>query len=110
MYTGDTPMNRINTVRLMLYMRKLITESSRTLIFEPNDTTLKQEFENIVNPILAQIKKDRGITDYKLNVEQTPEMMDAHELQCTLFVKPTPTLEYIEINFVITPQSVDFED
>ena len=109
MYTGDTPMNRVNTVRLMLYMRKLIIESTRGLLFEPNDTTLKGEFENIVNPILAQIKKDRGITDYRLDVEQTPEMMDAHELQCKLWVKPTPTLEYIEIEFMVTPQGVSFD-
>jgi phage tail sheath protein FI len=109
MYTGDTPMNRVNVVRLMLYMRKLIIESTRGLIFEPNDTTLKAEFESIVNPILAQIKKDRGITDFRLNVSQTPEQMDAHELSATLYVKPTPTLEYIEINFVVTPQGVSFD-
>jgi hypothetical protein len=110
MYTGDTPMNRVNTVRLMLYMRKLIIESTRVLLFEPNDTTLKAEFEDIVNPILAQIKRDRGITDYRLDVEQTPEMMDAHEIQCKLWVKPTPTLEYIEIEFMVTPQGVSFSD
>lgn len=110
MYTGDTPMNRVNTVRLMLYMRKLIIESTRVLLFEPNDTTLKAEFEDIVNPILAQIKRDRGITDYRLDVEQTPEMMDAHEIQCKLWVKPTPTLEYIEIEFMVTPQGVSFSE
>ena len=110
MYTGDTPMNRVNTVRLMLYMRKLIIESTRGLLFEPNDTTLKAEFEGIVNPILAQIKRDRGITDYRLDVEQTPEMMDAHELQCKLWVKPTPVLEYIEIEFMVTPQGVEFSN
>lgn len=109
LYTGDTPMNRINVVRLMLYMRKLIIESTRGLIFEPNDITLKNEFESIVNPILAQIKKDRGITDFRLKVSQTPEQMDAHELSATLYVKPNPTLEYIEINFVVTPQSVSFD-
>ena len=110
MYTGDTPMNRVNTVRLMLYMRKLIIESTRVLLFEPNDTTLKAEFEDIVNPILAQIKRDRGITDYRLYVDQTPEMMDAHELQCKLRVKPTPVLEYIEIEFMVTPQGVSFSE
>ena len=109
MYTADTPMDRINVVRLMLYMRKLIIESTRGLIFEPNDITLKAEFESIVNPILAQIKKDRGITDFRLDVSQTPEQMDAHELSATLYVKPTPTLEYIEINFVVTPQGVSFD-
>ena len=108
MYSQDTPMNRINVVRLMLYMRKLVIEASLKLIFEPNDTTLKKQFEDTINPILKQIKNDRGIIDYKLEVQQTPEMMDAHELQARLFVKPTPALEYIEIEFVVTPQGVDF--
>lgn len=109
MYTGDTPMNRINVVRLMLYMRKLINESCRHLIFDQNDATLKAEFEDIVKPILEQIQKDRGITSFRLDISQTPEEMDAHELSCTLWVKPTPTLEYIEINFMVTPQGVDFD-
>jgi hypothetical protein len=109
LYKGNTPMEGVNVVRLMLYMRKLIIEATRGLIFEPNDITLKNEFESIVKPILAQIKKDRGITDFRLDVSQTPEQMDAHELSATLYVKPTPTLEYIEINFVVTPQGVSFD-
>lgn len=110
MYTGDTPMNRINIVRLMLYLRKLIIESVRGLVFDPNEATLKGEFESIIRPILTQIKKDRGITDFRLSVSQTPEQMDAHELSCKLFVKPTPTLEYIEIDFVVTPQGTSFDE
>lgn len=103
------PMNRINTVRLMLYMRRLIIESTRGLIFDPDDATLREQFESIVKPILAQIKADRGITDYKLETSQTPEQMDLHELSCKLWVKPTPALEYIEINFMVTPQGIMFE-
>ena len=110
MYTGDTPMNRINVVRLMLYMKRLIIESTRGLIFAPNDTTLAKQFDSIVRPILNQIRTDRGITDFKLQVSQTPEQMDAHELSAVIYVKPTPTLEYIEINFVVTPQGVSFDD
>jgi phage tail sheath protein FI len=110
MYTGDTPMNRINVVRLMLYMKRLIIESTRGLIFEPNDTTLAKQFDSIVRPILNQIRNDRGITDFRLQVSQTPEQMDAHELSAVIYVKPTPTLEYIEINFVVTPQGVSFDD
>lgn len=104
------PMNRVNCTRLMLYMRKLIIESTRGLIFDPNDSTLKDEFRSIVEPILTQIKTDRGITDFKLNISQTKEEMDAHEMSCKLWVKPTPALEYLEINFMVTPQGVEFED
>ena len=110
MYSQETPMNRINTVRLMLYLRKLIKESVIGLIFEPNDTTLKSQFDGIVNSILSDIKSKRGFTDYKLQTSQTAEQMDAHELSAKLWVKPTPTLEYIEIEFMVTPQGVEFED
>ena len=92
----------------MLYMRKLITGAARTLIFEPNDATLKDEFEGIIKPILSQIKADRGITDFKLETSQTKEQMDAHELSGKIWVKPTPTLEYIELEFIVTPQGVEF--
>ncbi len=108
-YRNDTsPMNRINVVRMMLYMRKLIIESSRALIFEQNDSSLAKTFEGIVKPLLNQIKKDRGLYDFVLQVSQTPEQIDAHELSAKLLVKPTPTLEYIEIEFVVSPTSVDF--
>lgn len=110
MYTGNTPMNRINVVRLMLYMKKLIQKASLKLIFDINDTTLADEFQSILNPILTQIKNDRGITTFRLNVSQTIEQLDAHELSATLWVKPSPVLEYIEINFVVTPQGVTFDE
>ena len=110
LYSGDTPMNRINTVRLVLYMRKLVSESVRSLIFEPNDTTLKKQFEGIIKPILSQIKNDRGITDFRLKVSQTPEQMDAHEISAQIHIKPTPTLEYIELDFVVTPQGVEWDE
>lgn len=109
--SGDTnPLNRINAVRLVLYLRKLVIAASIGLIFEGNDNPLKDQFEGNIRPILSEVKSNRGITDYDLVTSQTPEQMDAHELSGTIFCKPTPTLEAIELNFVVTPQGVRFED
>lgn len=110
LYTKNTPLNRINVRRLMLYIRKLISIAALKLIFEPNDTTLKAQFDSLINPILSDIKTNRGITDYKMVTSQTQEQMDQHELSCKLWIKPTPSLEYIDITFMVTPQGVDFED
>ena len=110
LYSQETPMNRINTVRLVLYMRKLIIEASRILIFEPNDITLKNQFDGIIRPILNQIKADRGITDFKLQISQTAEQMDAHEISASIYIKPSPSLEYIELDFVVTPQGVQWDE
>ena len=78
--------------------------------FEPNDITLKNQFDGIIRPILNQIKADRGITDFKLQVSQTPEQMDAHEISASIFIKPSPSLEYIELDFVVTPQGVQWDE
>lgn len=110
LYSYESPLNRINVRRLMIYMRKLIMLAANKLIFEQNDNTLKAQFEGIVNPILADIKSNRGITDYKLEVSQTPEEMDAHEINVKIWVKPTGSLEYINISFMVTPQSVNFDE
>ena len=110
MYTGDTPMNRINTVRLVLYMRFLITQAANKLIFEQNDVTLKDDLENLIRPILQDIKNDRGIFAYNIKTSQTQAQIDAHEMSGEIWVKPVPALEYIRLSFVITPTSVEFED
>jgi hypothetical protein len=110
MYTGDTPMNRVNVVRLMLYMRTLISKAARQMIFDPQDDMLATEFDGMLRPILNQIKSDRGIHDYRLKVSQTPEQIDAHEISANILIKPVAALEYIEINFTVTPYGVSFDD
>jgi hypothetical protein len=109
MYSQETPMNRINVVRLLLYMKRIIIDSTRHLLFEPGDQTVVKQFESIVNPILTDIKNGRGISDYRLVTSMTPEQMDAHEMSAVLYVKPIGALEYIELNFVVTPQSISFD-
>lgn len=110
LYTGNTPMNRINVVRLMLYLRKLVIKYCMPFVFDQNDATVKNDVDKVLRPILTQIKADRGITDFRLIITQTPEMMDAHEIRCAIKVKPTPILEFIEVPFDITPQGIEFDD
>ena len=94
----------------MIRVKKLITQAARQLIFEQNDSTLRRQFQSLVEPILSNVRANRGITDYRLDVEQNPECEDEHELTATIWIKPTPTLEYISINFNITPQCVTFNE
>ena len=108
--TTEGPLNRINVRRLMIRVKELITKAARQLIFEQNDGTLRRQFQSLVEPILANVRANRGITDYRLDIEQSVECEDEHELSATIWIKPTPTLEYISINFNITPQCVTFNE
>ena len=110
MYSADTPLNRINVRRLMLRMKKLIEGACRRLIFEQNDATVKSQFEGLVKPILDDIKSKRGIYDYRLEVNDSAEARDRLELPAVIYIKPTKALEYIDLSFVIMPESVAFNE
>ena len=108
--TTEGPLNRINVRRLMIRVKKLITIAARQLIFEQNDATLRKQFQSLVEPILSNVRANRGITDYRLDIQQSVECEDEHELSATIWIKPTPTLEYISINFNITSPCVTCDE
>ena len=109
-YEVESPLNRINVRRLMIRIKKLITEAAKHLIFEQYDTTLEKQFKNIVEPILSDVKSNRGIIDYRVITECTPETRDQHILPAKILIKPTQSLEYISISFTVYPESVSFEN
>ena len=67
----ENQLNRIAVRRLLLRMRKLIAISCIGLIFEPNDATTKNKFLSVVTPIMDNIKANRGISDYRIEVNDT---------------------------------------
>lgn len=109
-YKADSPLNRVNVRRLMIRVKKLVKDAALSLIFEQYDDTLEKQFRGIVDPILANVKANRGIYDYRIITECTEETRDQHILPAKILIKPTPSLEYISISFVVYPESVDFQE
>jgi len=107
-YDVESPINRINVRRLMIRVKKLITSAAKHLIFEQYDDAVEKQFRGLVDPILADVKSNRGIYDYRIQTEVTPETRDQHILPAKIMIKPTPALEYISITFVVYPESVEF--
>lgn len=107
---AESQLNRIAVRRLLLRMRKLIAIACRNLIFQPNDSTTKNQFLSIVTPIMDNIKSNRGISDYRVEVNDTVESRERRELPAKIFFKPYNALEYIVLDFIVTPESVSFDD
>ena len=110
MYSAETPLNRINVRRLMLRIKDLVMTASMQLVFEQNDNTVEAQFRSIVDPILANVKQNRGISDYKIETDTSAEARDRKELPAKIWVKPINCLEYIDISFIVTPEGASFED
>ena len=107
---NESQLNRISVRRLLLRIRKLIAISCLGLIFEPNDATVKQSFLTTVTPILDNVRSNRGVSDYRIEVNDTVESRERRELPCKIYIKPINALEYITIDFIVSPEGVSFDD
>jgi hypothetical protein len=106
----DTALNRINVRRLLLQARKLISAVSIRLLFEQNDTVVRNQFLALVNPILDSIRAERGLTDFRVVLSNSPEDMDRNQLTGQIFLKPTRALEFIQLEFVIMNTGASFDN
>ena len=107
---AESQLNRIAVRRLLLRMRKLISIACLGMIFDPNDSTAEKTFLSTVKPIMDNIKANRGISDYRIEVNSTVESRERRELPAKIFFKPYNALEYIVLDFVLTPENVSFDN
>lgn len=103
---ADNMMNRISKRRLLIRLKNLLQNACIGLIFDPNDKTVADSFKSSVKSVLDDVKKNRGIFDYRIEVDDSDEARDRLELPAKIFIKPTPILEYIDIQLVVTPSGV----
>ena len=109
----ESALDRINVRRLLLQIKVLIANIAVRLVFEQNDQVTIDSFLNKANPILDSIKRERGLTDFRIkmdNSNNTPETRDRNELFGEIFLKPTRAVEFIGITFTITPSGASFDD
>ena len=106
----ESALDRINVRRLLLQARKLISAVAIRLLFEQNDDIVRNQFLSLVNPILDNIRAERGLTDFRVVLDVTPESIDRNELCGRIFLKPTRALEFICVEFNIVPTGASFDD
>lgn len=64
-------------------------------------------------PLLQDIKDKGGLYDFAFQCDEetnTPAVIDRNEMVARVFVKPTKTAEFIELNFILTATSADFKE
>ncbi len=109
----QSALDRINVRRLLLQVRRLIAAASLTLVFEQNDQTLRDQFLAKVEPILLQIQNQRGLTAFKVVMDDsnnTADTIDRNTLVGKIQLKPTRTAEFIDLTFQVLPTGARFED
>ena len=104
-------LDRINVRRLLLTVRKYIASTSKYLVFEQNTSETRNRFLNIVNPYLESIQQRQGLYAFRVVMDEsnnTPDVIDRNIMKGAIYLQPTKTAEFIQIDFNILPTGASF--
>jgi phage tail sheath protein FI len=105
--------DRINVRRLFITLEKAIANAARFSLFELNDETTRAQFVGLVEPFLRDVKGRRGITDFRVvcdTTNNTPQVIDSNRFVGDIYIKPTRSINYIQLNFVAVRSGVQFSE
>jgi hypothetical protein len=106
-------LDRINVRRMMIAVKKFIAASTRFLVFEQNTAATRNRFLNIVNPYLESIQQRQGLSAFRVIMDETnntPDVIDRNIMYGVLYLQPTKTAEFIQLDFNIQPTGAEFPE
>jgi hypothetical protein len=113
MTSRPSAFDRINVRRLFITLEKSIALAARSTLFEFNDQFTRAQFVNLVEPFLREVQGRRGITDFRVVCDETnntAEVIDRNEFVGDIYIKPSRSINYIQLNFVAVRTGVSFEE
>jgi len=99
-FNSQSALDRTNVARLVAYIRRQLTLAARPFVFEPNDTTTRQEISGVVESLMLDLIAKRGIYDYLVVCDEsnnTPARIDRNELWIDVAIEPVKAAEFIYI-------------
>ena len=105
-------LDRVNVRRMLLEVKRLVSEIANSLIFENNTPQTRARFISQVTPSLGAIQANQGVDQFKVIMDasnNTPEDIEQNRLNGRIIVVPTRAIEFIAIDFIITNSGVSFE-
>tara|TARA_R110002110_G_scaffold13512_6_gene64509 strand:+ start:798 stop:3824 length:3027 start_codon:yes stop_codon:yes gene_type:complete len=106
-------LDRINVRRLLIFIKKGISNIASNILFEPNTRATWARFIGQAEPFLSDVKARFGLDDYKLVLDETtttPDLIDRNILYAKVYLKPTRAIEFVAVDFIISNTGASFED
>ena len=106
-------LDRINVRRLMIFVKKEISRMAATVLFDQNVSSTWARFIGEAEPFLRSVQARLGLSDFKIILDETTttaDLVDRNVMYAKIFLKPTRSIEFIALDFVITNTGAGFED
>jgi len=104
-------LDRVNVRRLLIELKNYISQIANTLVFEQNTVTTRNNFLSQVNPYLASVQQQQGLTAFRVVMDETnnpPSVVDQNQLVGQIYLQPTRTAEFIILDFNVLPTGATF--
>ena len=106
-------LDRINVRRLMIFLKKKISQIANTILFDQNVQATWDRFSAKAERLLADVQARFGLEEYRLildNTTTTPDLRDRNVMYAKVYLKPAKAIEFIALDFFITNSGASFED
>lgn len=103
-------LDRINAVRLVMYLRRALRKGALPFVFEVNDQITRANLKGMADGILGNILANRGLYDFATISDEsnnTPDRIDRNELWLDVAIKIAKTAEFIYIPIKIVSTSAE---
>lgn len=104
-------LDRVNVRRLLIALKGYIGQIAQTLVFEQNTAVTRNKFLSQVNPYLDYVQQRQGLYAFRVVMDETnntPDVIDRNLLVGAIYLQPTRTAEFIQLDFNILPTGVTF--
>lgn len=104
-------LDRVNVRRLMIEIKKFVSDIANGLLFEQNTIATRNRFLAAVNPYLESVTQRQGLFAYRVvmdDTNNTADVIDRNQLIGQIFIQPTRTAEFIILDFTIEPTGATF--
>ena len=106
---AQSALDRVNVRRLLLELRRRVKRIGRNFLFEPNREDTLNRFSSRVNPLLQRVQEQQGVERYRVRIDTsttTQADIDNNTIRGVIFIQPTRTAEFIQLDFVVTNNGV----
>lgn len=103
-------LDRVNVVRLVAYLRRILRKGAMPFVFEPNDQITRDNLKTAADGLLNDVMSKRGLYDFATLCDtsnNTAARIDANELWLDVAIKPVKAAEFIYIPIRVVSTGAD---
>lgn len=105
--------DRANVRALFNILKRTVKRAAKFFLFEFNDVYTQNQFVNVVEPFLRDVKSRRGVTDFVVVCDETnntPDVIARNEFVGAIKVRPNYSINFIRLEFTAVGPNVAFDE